>query len=248
MRKNLIEVRNLRFAYRDKPVLNGISFDVATGDTLSILGANGSGKSTLLRIMLGFLKFEGEVLIAGKSVRDYGKKGLASLVAYVPQTHAPSYDYSVFDIALMGALCRTPLFSSFSAADKKLAEQALEKMGIAHLKSAPYTKVSGGERQLAYIARTLVQGAKVIFMDEPTNGLDFGNQIKLLEMIKALGDEGYTFVQTTHYPRHAKFVSSLTLFIKDGEILAFGRSEQLINAENIDKIYGINYERYEDRL
>ena len=190
MRENLIEVRNLRFAYRDKPVLKGISFDVATGDTLSILGANGSGKSTLLRIMLGFLKFEGEVLIGGKSVRDYGKKGLASLVAYVPQTHAPSYDYSVFDIAL----CRTPLFSSFSTADKKLAEQALEKMGIAHLKNAPYTKVSGGERQLAYIARTLVQGAKVIFMDKPTNGLDFGNQIKLLEMIKALGDEGYTFV------------------------------------------------------
>ena len=79
-------------------------------------------------------------------MRDYGKKGLASLVAYVPQTHAPSYDYSVFDVALMGALCRTPLFSSFSAADKKLAEQALEKMGIAHLKNAPYTRVSGGER------------------------------------------------------------------------------------------------------
>lgn len=176
------------------------------------------------------------------------KKGLASLVAYVPQTHAPSYDYSVFDVALMGALCRTPLFSSFSAADKKLAEQALEKMGIAHLKNAPYTKVSGGERQLAYIARTLVQGAKVIFMDEPTNGLDFGNQIRLLEMIKALGDEGYTFVQTTHYPRHAKFVSNLTLFIKDGEILAFGESEKLINSENIDKIYGINYERYEGML
>lgn len=56
----------------------------------------------------------------------------------MPQTHAPSYDYSVFDVALMGALCRTPLFSSFSAADKKLAEQALEKMGIAHLKNAPY--------------------------------------------------------------------------------------------------------------
>ncbi len=137
MREKLIEVRNLRFAYRDKPVLKGISFDVATGDTLSVLGANGSGKSTLLRIMLGFLKFEGEVLIGGKSVRDYGKRELASLVAYVPQTH---------------------------------------------------------------------------------------------------------------YPRHAKFVSSLTLFLKDGKILAFGRSEQLINAQNIDKIYGINYKRYEDRL
>ena len=244
----MIEVRNLHFAYRDKPILKRISFSIKKGDTLSILGANGSGKSTLLRIMLGFLKFKGGVLIEGKSVRDYGKRELASLVAYVPQTHAPLYDYSVFDVALMGALCRTPLFSSFSAADKKLAEQALEKMGIAHLKNMPYTKISGGQRQLAYIARTLVQGAKVIFMDEPTNGLDFGNQIKLLEMIKSLKDEGYTFVQTTHYPRHAKFVSNLTLFLKDGEILAFGESEKLINTENIDKIYGINYERYKDKL
>lgn len=110
------------------------------------MGANDSGKSILLRIMLGFLKFKGEVLIEGKSVRDHGKRELASLVAYVPQTHAPSYDYSVFDVAPMGALCRTPLFCSFSAADKKLAEQALEKMGIAHLKNAPYTRVSGSWR------------------------------------------------------------------------------------------------------
>lgn len=86
------------------------------------------------------------MLIGGKSVRDYGKRELAYLVAYVPQMHAPSYDYSVFDVALVGVLCRTPLFCSFSAADKKLAEQALEKMGIAHLKNAPYTRVSGGER------------------------------------------------------------------------------------------------------
>ena len=85
-------------------------------------------------------------------------------------------------------------------------------------------------------------------MDEPTNGLDFGNQIKLLEMIRSLKDEGYTFVQTTHYPRHAKFVSNLTLFLKDGEILAFGESENLINSENIDKIYNIDYERYKDKL
>ena len=244
----MIDVRNLHFAYRDKPILKGISFSIKKGDTLSILGANGSGKSTLLSIMLGFLKFKGEVLIEGKSVSEYGKRDLAKMIAYVPQTHSPSYDYSVFDIVLMGALCRTPLFSSFSRADKKLTEAMLEKMGILELKNEPYTKISGGQRQLAYIARTLVQGAKVIFMDEPTNGLDFGNQIKLLEMIRSLKDEGYTFVQTTHYPRHAKFVSNLTLFLKDGEILAFGESENLINSENIDKIYNIDYERYKDKL
>ena len=236
----MIEIRNLKFGYKDKNILNGISFSIKKGDTLSILGANGSGKSTLLRIMLGFLKFEGTVNICGKSVRGYEKKELARL--------APSYEYSVFDIVLMGALCRTSLFSNFSLADKKLAEYALERMGILELKDELYTRISGGQRQLAYIARTLVQGAKVIFMDEPTTGLDFGNQIKLLEMIKTLKDEGYTFVQTTHYPRHAKFVSNLVLFLKDGKILDFGKCDELINPSNIDKIYGIDYQKYEDKL
>lgn len=244
----MIEIRNLKFGYKDKNILNGISFSIKKGDTLSILGANGSGKSTLLRIMLGFLKFEGTVNICSKSVRNYEKKELARLIAYVPQTHAPSYEYSVFDIVLMGALCRTSLFSNFSLADKKLAEYALERMGILELKDELYTRISGGQRQLAYIARTLVQGAKVIFMDEPTTGLDFGNQIKLLEMIKTLKDEGYTFVQTTHYPRHAKFVSNLVLFLKDGKILDFGKCDELINPSNIDKIYGIDYQKYEDKL
>ena len=244
----MIEIRNLKFGYKDKNILNGISFSIKKGDTLSILGANGSGKSTLLRIMLGFLKFEGTVNICGKSVRSYEKKELARLIAYVPQTHAPSYEYSVFDIVLMGALCRTSLFSNFSLADKKLAEYALERMGILELKDELYTRISGGQRQLAYIARTLVQGAKVIFMDEPTTGLDFGNQIKLLEMIKTLKDDGYTFVQTTHYPRHAKFVSNLVLFLKDGKILDFGKCDELINPSNIDKIYGIDYQKYEDKL
>lgn len=244
----LIEVKNLKFAYKKRTILDGLNFVINEGDTLSILGANGSGKSTLLRIMLGFLKFEGEVKIAGKNVSEYSKDSLAKIIAYIPQTHAPNYDYTVFDIALMGALCRTPLFSNFSKNDKILAENALEKMGVLHLKDEPYTRVSGGERQLTYIARTLVQGAKVIFMDEPTNGLDFGNQIKLLEMIRLLRDEGYTFVQTTHYPRHAKFVSNLVLFLKDGKILEFGDSDSLINSKNIDKIYGIDYEQYKDKL
>ncbi|WP_170018752.1 ABC transporter ATP-binding protein [Campylobacter sp. RM16190] len=244
----LVEVKNLKFAYKKRTILDGLNFIINEGDTLSILGANGSGKSTLLRIMLGFLKFEGEVKIAGKNVSEYSKNSLAKIIAYIPQTHALSYDYTVFDIALMGALCRTPLFSNFSKNDKILAENALEKMGVLHLKDEPYTRVSGGERQLTYIARTLVQGAKVIFMDEPTNGLDFGNQIKLLEMIRLLRDEGYTFVQTTHYPKHAKFVSNLVLFLKDGKILEFGDSDSLINSKNIDKIYGIDYEQYKDKL
>lgn len=244
----MIEVINLNLSYKRKKILKNLNFALNQGDTLSILGANGSGKSTLLRAMLGFLAYEGEIKIDGKSVRSYAKKELAALIAYVAQTHALSYEYSVLDIVLMGALHRTGLFSNFSAADVNLALNSLEKMGILELKNEPYTKISGGQRQLAYIARALTQKARIIFMDEPTTGLDFGNQIKLLEMMKMLKDDGYTFVQTTHYPRHAQFVSNLVLLLKNGEILKFGRCDELINSANIDKIYGINYEKYADKL
>lgn len=159
----MIDVRNLHFAYRDKPILKGISFSIKKGDTLSILGANGSGKSTLLSIMLGFLKFKGEVLIEGKSVSEYGKRDLAKMIAYVPQTHAPSYDYSVFDIVLMGALCRTPLFSSFSRADKKLTEAMLEKMGILELKNEPYTKIRRSKTTSIYRSHAGARGESDIY-------------------------------------------------------------------------------------
>ena len=244
----LLSVKNVSFSYGNHRVLKGINFEISKGDTLSILGANGCGKSTLLRIMLGFLKAQGEVSLAGKNILQYDKKELAREIAYIPQTHEPSYDYTIFDVVLMGALHRTPLFFDFSRADKLLALESLERMGILKLKDEPYTKVSGGERQLAYIARTLVQGARIILMDEPTNGLDFGNQIKLLEMIKGLKDEGYTFVQTTHHPRHALFVSNYVLLIKEGRVLSFGKSSELINAQNISEIYGIDYDKYGEKL
>ncbi|MGP1450873.1 MAG: ABC transporter ATP-binding protein [Wolinella sp.] len=244
----LLEVKNLYFKYKDRTVLEDISFCIKSGEVLAILGANGSGKTTLLKVILGLLKPKGDVTIANKSIHKYTKRELASLVSYIPQIHNYSYDYTVLDIVLMGALHRTPLFSSFSTQDKNLAKESLEKMGIIHLSDKPYTKISGGERQLAYIARALVQGAKTIFMDEPTNGLDFGNQIKLLEMIRSLRDDGYTFVHTTHHPRHAKFVSTRVLFLKNGRILGFGNGDEMISNKNISEIYGIEYEKYRDLL
>lgn len=244
----MVGVKNLNVKYNKKDILKGINFNIKNGDTLSILGANGSGKSTLLKAMLGFLKFSGEVLVFGKSVKDYSKKELANLVAYIPQNHVLPYDYSVYEVVLMGALCRTGLLCDYSKDDKNLALLNIEKMGIFHLKDKPYTKISGGERQLTYIARALTQKAKVIFMDEPTNGLDFGNQIKLLQMIELLSNQGQTIIQTTHYPKHAKFVSNKVLLLKNGEVFKFGKYDEVVNLESINELYNIKYENFKDKL
>ena len=244
----MIKVENLNFSYGKRQVLKGLSFGIEKGSSVSILGANGSGKSTLLRVMLGFLKFNGLILINGKNLREYSPKQLASIIAYVPQNNFPNYDYTVLDVALMGALNRTSLLSNFSRYDKAFAQECLQKMGIAHLKNEPYTRISGGERQLTYIARALVQRCKVVFMDEPTNGLDFGNQIKILNMIKSLANDGYTMVQTTHHPRHAQFASNLAMLLKNGKILDYASSDKLINAKNMAKIYGLKTNEFDSFL
>lgn len=243
-----LSVRNLDFYHKDRRILNNINFYLENGESLSILGANGSGKSTLLKCLLGFLKFSGNVEVYGKNLNNFSKKQLAATISYIPQTHHPSYEYSVFDVVLMGALCRTPFLSNFSKEDRNLALLNCDKMGILHLKDEAYTRISGGERQICLIARALTQKARIIFMDEPTNGLDFGNQIRLLELIKNLSNEAYTIVQTTHYPRHAKFATNKALLLKNGEILAFGCSDKLVNLENINRLYNIEYEIFKDEL
>ena len=214
----LIDAKNISFSYGKKQILDNIDFQLYQGDVLSLVGKNGCGKTTLLKILLGIYKSNGEINIFSKEIKKYKNKELAKLISYVPQTHQIPFDYTVFDVVLMGRLAYIGLFSNYSQKDKEIALKALEKVGISHLKNNIYSQISGGERQLAFIARALTQESKIIFMDEPVTGLDYGNQLKLLKFLKELCCEGYTFVKTTHYPAHALYASNKVMMQKNGKI------------------------------
>ena len=238
----LIEAKNISFSYKNNQVLKDVSFELEQGDILSLLGKNGSGKTTLLKILLGIFKSKGEIKILKKNIKEYSNKELAKIISYVPQTHQIPFDYTVFDVVLMGRLPHIGLFSNYSQKDKNIATKALEKVGILHLKEKIYSQISGGERQLAFIARALTQSAKIIFMDEPVTGLDYGNQLKLLNFLKELSKEEYTFVKTTHYPDHALYASNKVMMLKDGQILDNGLVDDKLTVENINKLYDVNVE------
>ncbi|OCL88395.1 putative ABC transporter ATP-binding protein [Aliarcobacter thereius] len=238
----LIEAKNISFSYKNNQVLDDINFELNQGDILSLLGKNGSGKTTLLKILLGIFKSKGEVKILDKSIKEYSNKELAKLISYVPQTHQIPFDYTIFDVVLMGRLPHIGLFSNYSSKDRDIAIKALEKVGILHLKEKIYSQVSGGERQLAFIARALTQSAKIIFMDEPVTGLDYGNQLKLLNFLKTLSKEGYTFIKTTHYPEHALYASNKVMMLEKGKVLDFGDIEEKLTQENIKILYNIDVE------
>lgn len=233
-----VRVQNVAFGYNGSPVLHDISLSIETGYVFSLLGPNGSGKTTLLKVLLGLYPPDsGNVLLEGKPMSELTPRQLAHKIAYVPQTHKMSFAYTVFDIILMGRASHASFFSRYSKKDREVAEKAMERLSITRLKDRVYTEISGGERQLTLIGRALAQGADTLVMDEPLNGLDYGNQIRLLECISGLAQEGYTFIKTTHFPDHALWISNRVVLMQQGCIVADGPTEAVVNEDSISELY-----------
>ena len=236
-----IEVRNLSFSYGDRQVLYDISFSVGKGEFLSILGPNGVGKSTLFRCVLGLLSgYTGQVLVDGTDARRFSVREAAKHIAYIPQSSHPIFNYSVFDIVLMGRTSGLSTFRSPGPADKERCLWALEKVGIPHLAQRCFHRLSGGEQQLVLIARALVQNAPILMLDEPTANLDFGNQLLVLEQARSLAREGYTVIQTTHHPEQSYMFSDRILAIQKGRVLTEGKPADVLTEEIMKALYGVD--------
>lgn len=246
-----IEVKNLSFSYGDRPVLQDISFSVGEGELLSILGPNGVGKSTLFRCILGLLSgYTGEVLVDGINARSFSVREAAKHIAYIPQSSHPMFNYSVFDIVLMGRTSGLGSFRSPGKADREKCLRALEKIGISHLAGRCFHRLSGGEQQLVLIARALAQDAPILMLDEPTANLDYGNQLRVLEQVRKLAAEGYTVIQTTHNPEQSYLFSDRILAIQNDRVLTQGTPAEVLTAENMEELYQVEVEvvrLYEDR-
>ena len=235
-----IEVQNLSFSYGDRPVLHDISFRVEKGEFLSILGPNGVGKSTLFRCVLGLLSgYTGQVLVDGADSRSFTVREAARHIAYIPQSSHPIFNYSVFDIVLMGRTSGLSTFRSPKKKDAELCRWALEKVGIPHLSDRCFHRLSGGEQQLVLIARALVQKAPILMLDEPTASLDFGNQLLVLEQCRNLAREGYTVIQTTHNPEQSYQYSDRILTLQHGRVLAEGTPKEVLTEKTIRALYGV---------
>jgi iron complex transport system ATP-binding protein len=236
-----LEARGLTFSYGRRRVLDGVSFVARRGEMLCVLGPNGVGKSTLFSCMLGLnAPSDGSVLVGGEPVNRIRPRELARRLAFVPQSHAPTFNYSVFDIVLMGTTARVGGLSTPGAEQLRSASEAMERVGISHLSGRGYTRISGGERQLALIARALAQRAEIIIMDEPTANLDYGNQLRVLECIRELSRAGLAVIQSTHNPDHAFMFADSVLALLDGRVAAFGRPEDAMTEELISSLYGIS--------
>ncbi len=236
----MLKVNNLSCGYGNRTVLEKINMKVEKGEIVCVLGPNGTGKTTYFKTLLGFLKMHhGEVYLGDMCMCDCKRKQIAQKIGYVPQAHNTPFAFSVLDVVVMGRNSHLGFFSSPSAKDYKIAENSLEMMGIAHLKDRNYNQISGGERQMALIARVLTQQTDILVLDEPTSNLDFGNQIKILNKIKELSKQGRTIIMTSHFPNHAFLCPSKVAIMFEGSLICYDKASLVITEENMEKIYGI---------
>ena len=169
----LLQLQNVSGGYGKGDIVKNVSCEADEGDILCLAGPNGCGKTTLFRLIMGSIPLSGgRILIDGQDHLKLSPRELANRIAYIPQYHSPVFSYTVLDVVLM---CRASHFSAFDspkAVDRDAAFEALYKVNALELANKKYTSLSGGQRQLALIARAICQSAKILVMDEPSASLD----------------------------------------------------------------------------
>ena len=238
---HLMEMIDGTFSYNSYDnIFEDINFEVEKGDVFCILGANGTGKTTLIKCLNGLMKLNsGKVLLDGQDIYSLNHSERAKNIGYIPQIHNSTFSFTILDVVLMGRAPHIDTFSSPSKKDVEIAENSLKSLNIYHMKDKPYTEISGGEQQLVFIARVLTQEPSVLLLDEPTSHLDFGNQIRTLNIIEKLASNGLSVIMSSHFPDHAFISANKVAIMKGTEFIDIGTPEEVITEENMENAYGI---------
>lgn len=238
----ILRVENGFFSYpKEKEILKNINLKLQKGKILSILAPNGVGKTTLIKCMIGLLNWKsGDSFIYDKNIKDMKPSELWKIVSYIPQARQFAFSYTALEMILIGRTPHLGLFQQPSAEDIRISIETMQKIGIEDLADKDCNQMSGGQLQMVLIARALVSNPKLIILDEPEAGLDFRNQLLVLNLIKKLAVvDGLSVVINTHYPVNALSISDNTLMMnRNGEFI-YGNTNDILIPENIKKCFDV---------
>ena len=242
-----IEARNLSFRYENGLSLADISFTLAEGELMALIGPNGSGKTTLLKLLLGFLlPSTGSVELFNTALSSYRPRERARQIAYVSQQPVTNFPLTVFELVALG---RYPHASrlGLSQADKTAVEDALDRTASKPLEARRFTSLSGGEQQKVLIARALAQSARILLLDEPTLHLDLNYQLQILGALKRLCAEKHVAVITVlHDLNLVSLFADKALLLHAGKLRAFGPVGRVVTESEIKDLWGVDVKALAD--
>ncbi len=235
MKNNIaVSINDLTVAYDDKPVLWDIDLDIKKGTLTAVVGPNGAGKSTLIKAMLNLIKpITGSISFFGSSYKKERSK-----IAYVPQRGSVDWDFptTALDVVEMGRYGKIGWIKRVGKSDRKIAVDAIKKVGMEGFEKRQISQLSGGQQQRIFLARALVQDAEIYFMDEPFQGVDAKTEKSIINILKKLRDEGKTVIVVHHDLQTVEEYFDYIAFINVA-VISSGKVKEIFNRENIEKTY-----------
>ena len=242
----MIRLENVCVSYNKKEIIKNINFKIGYNESLSIIGPNGCGKTTLLKAILNVVDFKGNIFIKGKNVKEYKMKELAKEISMFSQVNQIYFNYTVFDIVMMG---RYVYNDKFSICDKKedikKVEEALHILGIFNIKDREINTLSGGQIQRVFLAKIIAQDTDIILLDEPTNHLDLKYQVETIKFLKSWANKkGKSIIGVLHDINLAMLLTDNIMLMDNGKIRSFGKLKEVIASNDINEVYKINVKEY----
>ncbi len=235
----IIQIKDVSIALSGNEILKRVSLDVAEGNYVSVIGPNGAGKTTLIKCIAGiYTDWNGSISISGKSFSDYSSKDLAKQQSYVPQAEGRASPLTVEDFVTMGRYPHLSPFTTLKSEDYAAIDDAIKRTALQPFRNRKLNTLSGGERQMAFIAAALAQKSKILLLDEPSTFLDYRHQASVASILRsACRDDGKTIIAVHHDINTAVASSDRICAIKDGAVIYHGSPKEIVKADTLREIY-----------